>query len=393
MTVTAAIQVEGPKVWRLGLPDWSALDSLWRRDLPFALWTVGEQSLLFHWLDAAVDHGMEKVVLTVVDRPLAVRQHIADALLWPIQIEVRSAAALDSSSLDALVDCLPGVPPPATAPVDAWSLIEYWFELEQAWLIRFTQETASFGDFAAIGRHCMIAPEVTLLPPYWIGDFVSIGPGCVVGPHAVVSNGSVLAGGNRIERAHVGSYTYLGPHTDLLDAVMQGNELTNLKRRAHVKQLESFVAAGLKPTAVTAPKPSLRDRWLALRLYLNWTRFGFSSDSTFTDCQGHDRPVLADSSIHARRPWLKEVVLGRMLLFGIAPRPSAAIVELPQEWQSLLRQAPVGALSYADVMGEDEIGSEAEVLHALFQAGGDAAHCRQLFEAWIVNWITEETQK
>jgi len=390
MTDIPAIQVEGPKVWRLGLPDWSALDSLWRRDLPFALWTVGEQSLLFHWLDAVVDQGTEKVVLTVVDRPLAVRQHIAEALLWPIEIEVRSAAALDLSAMDALVDCLPGVPPPAAAPVDAWSLIEYWFELEQAWLIQFTRETASFGDFAAIGRHCMIAPGVQLNPPYWIGDFVSIGPGSVVGPHAVVGSGSVLAGGNRIERAHVGAYTYLGPQTDLLDAVMQGNELTNLQRRAHVKELESFVAAGLKPTGVNAPpRPSLRDRWRALRLYLNWTRFGCSSDSTFTDCQGQQRPALADSSIHARRPWLKEVMLGRMLLFGVAPRPPAAIADLPQEWQSLLRQAPTGALGYADVMGVHEIGSEEEVLHALFQAGGDAAHCRQLFEAWIINRIAE----
>jgi len=73
----------------------------------------------------------------------------------------------------------------------------------------------------------------------------------------------------------------------------------------------------------------------------------------------------------------------------VAPRPPAAIADLPQEWQSLLRQAPTGALGYADVMGVHEIGSEEEVLHALFQAGGDAAHCRQLFEAWIINRIAE----
>jgi hypothetical protein len=59
----------GPTEWRLALPDWGRLDTVWERRMPFALWQVGEQALLFHWLDAAVDQGTEKILLYISDRP------------------------------------------------------------------------------------------------------------------------------------------------------------------------------------------------------------------------------------------------------------------------------------------------------------------------------------
>ncbi|MEM1221784.1 MAG: hypothetical protein AAGH40_03410 [Verrucomicrobiota bacterium] len=384
MTEIPNITRNGPEVWHLALPDWGAIDNVWRRHQPFALWSVGEQALLFHWLDAAVNQGSETVELTVADRPIEVRQAIAEASLWPIEIKVQSAASIDPAKVDDVVDRLPNTPALKRLPTDGWSLITHWFELEQNWLELFAEETRDYGNYAAIGRNCMISPEAELIPPFWIGSFVSIGPGCKIGPGAVVEDGSVLAGGNRVERGHVGAYTYLGPETDLIDAVIDKNELINVRRQGHIKNLESFVASGLGADQKNKAKgPSIRERWIALELYLRWIRHGFSSESEFTDLNGTRRPALADHSIHARRPWLREVIAGKLLLFGVTPRPVSALNEVPEEWHGMLREAAAGAFSYADVVGAHDIGSAEETLHSVYQTGANADHCKELFNKWL----------
>ncbi|MEO0509154.1 MAG: hypothetical protein AAF065_04800 [Verrucomicrobiota bacterium] len=374
----------GPKHWRLALPDWGELDTIWKRKLPFVLWNVGEQALLFHWLDAAVDQGSESIELTVVDRPVDVRQHIADASLWPIEIKVRSVNSIDPDNVDDIVDRLPGTPTLSKSPADGWSLLRHWFEIEQDWLIQFAEDTKQYGKYAAIGRSCKIAPDVKLNPPFWIGNFVSIGPGSVIGPGAVVEDGSILPGGNRVERGHVGAYTYLGPETSLSDAAIHKNELVNFKHQAHIKNLESFVAGGLdKNKQDHAPSPAFKERWAALKLYLKWTSQGSGSEMTFTDLSGQERPALSDSSVEARRPWLKEVVKGKLLLFGVTPRTAEKLKGVPEDWQAILREAPTGAFSYADVMGAHDIGSDEETLHSVYQAGVNAERCHELFNNWL----------
>ncbi|MGB0744215.1 MAG: hypothetical protein ACPGSB_06785 [Opitutales bacterium] len=384
MTDIPANKRSGPRVWRLALPDWGTIDTVWKRKLPFALWNVGEQALLFHWLDAAVNQGIERIELIVVDRPVDVRQHIADASLWPIEITVKSAASIQPAQVDDIVDRLPGTPAVVETPSDGWALIRHWFNLEQAWLMQFAEETADCGIYAAIGRNCSIAPDAKLEAPFWIGNFVSIGPGSRIGPGAVIEDGSILPGGNRIERGHIGAYTYMGPETDLTDAVIHKNELINLKHQARVRNLESFVAGEIRPKkGKKASHPTLRERWIALKLYLSWTRHGYSSPSKFTDLSGRERPILTHHSIYARRPWLKEVVFGRLLLFGVTPRSPDAAKDIPWEWRAILEESPAGAFSYADVMGADEIGSEEETLHCVYQTGVNAERCRELFYNWL----------
>jgi hypothetical protein len=208
----------------------------------------------------------------------------------------------------------------------------------------------------------------------------------VIGPGAVVEDGSILSGGNRVERGHVGAYTYVGPETDLIDAAIHQNELFNFKHHAHVQNLESFVARGLNADhKARAAKPTLKDRWIALTLYLSWTKYGYSSDGAFKDLKGIQRPALCDHSIHARRPWLKEVALGRFELFGVTPRPTTAVERIPQDWRAILEDAPPGAFSYADVLGIHEIGSGEETLHSVYQTGINHERCRQLFDNWLQN--------
>lgn len=372
------------KIWRLALPDWGRIDTSFNKELPFALWTIGEQSLLFHWLDAAVDQRFEEVLLIVADRPMEVRQTIADASLWPIEIKVESVHSIDAAHFDDIVNRLPNSPPLQTAPASGWDLLLHWHAIEQAWLLEFDAETKEFGDYVAIGKNCEIAADVKFTKPYWIGNFVSIGPGSAIGPGAVIEDGCIIAGNNRIETAHVGAFTYLAPETDLIQAALHQNNLWNFKYRAHVRGLESFLASGVRPKdRKHFEKPSIRDRWIALLLYLRWIKYGYSSEAKFTDICGTQRPALKDHTIHARGPWLKEVVSGKLALFGVTPRPIEAIKQLPEEWQSILKNAPQGAFSYADVMGVHSVGSEEEALHCVYQASDPSKNCRQLFDNWL----------
>ncbi len=393
MTDIPQKHAEGPTDWHLALPDWFDLDTVWHRRRPFALWTVGEQPLLFHWLDAAVDQGSQRVVLYVADRPADIRQAVARASLWPIEVEVRSVASLDSAKVQDRVDRLPGNPPLLNSVGKGWELIEHWFNLEQSWLRRFTEETRQFGEQVAIGRYCQIAPDVRLRQPYWIGDFVSIGPGSEIGPGTVIEGGSIVSGGNRLEKAHIGPHTYLGPELDLVEAVIHRNELLNLKHRARIAGLEAFLASGVGQTKneENVVRPGLRERWIALRLYLRWRGLGYGSEHSFKDLEGKMWPLLQAEVPEARCPWLKLVWRGKMALFGIPPRPPEAIAQLPSEWAEILRNTTPGVFSYADVMGEYMIGSEEEALHCVYQATAANDHCEKLFESWLLERLQNTT--
>ena len=103
---------------RLALPDWQHLDDVHQCKLPFVLWPVGEQPLLHHWLDHAVDRGANRVVLLCSDRPADIRSAMEEAELWPIDWELLPVARVDDAAADEVVDHLPGQARPERAPTN-----------------------------------------------------------------------------------------------------------------------------------------------------------------------------------------------------------------------------------------------------------------------------------
>lgn len=374
---------------RYALPDWGRMDTVWRRSQPFALWKVGEQSLLYHWLDAAVDAGVEKVVLFVADRPAEVRRIMRGATLWPLQWEVRAVSDPTAEGVDDTVDRLPGMEPVET-PAAGWGLIRHWHALEQSWLARFAAETAGYSIDLGVGRGCEIHPDAHLAPPYWIGDHVRVGAGCAIGPGAVIGDGALVATGARVERAHVGEGTYLGPETDLIDAVLTGATLLNLKRKARVDHLEAFIAghAG-KPR--NDKRPTGAERWLAFRLWWHWRRIPRGVGQTsIRGVDGRSWPVGAGGDfVSRRRPLLREVWRGRMRLFGPLPRAEEELAGISEEWASIIRGTPPGALGYADVLGAVP-GTPEEALHTVYMvtdsSGRALASCRR----WARNLLVSD---
>lgn len=361
----------------LVLPDWGELDTEVRSPLPFALWTIGDQCLLHHWLDHAVNEGFTAVRVHVADRPATVRSLLEDSKLWPIRMETVAIPSVSAAPEDAiLVDWLPGETPPP-APQNGWDLLDRAAAIERLWLDRI----AASPDFALLsaGFSCRIHPEAKLNPPYFIGDNVLIGPGCEIGPHAVIGSGSVISGANTVAHAHLSARSFVGPVTAFENCRLEQGVLFNLKHRARLDHIEPHLVSSLDRKGPSVP---LRDRLTALRLYLRLSGSNKASGH-FTTFDGRRLPGSPDGSLANRIAWLPLVWRGEMPLHGVLPRSSAQFDALSPDWQNVLRHAPIGVFSHADVLGCHSPDEPEEAIHAVYQAALPPDSLREAIDSFI----------
>jgi hypothetical protein len=345
----------------LVLPDWGHLDTVRHSPLPFALWTMGDQCLLHHWLDHAVNQGATRVRVFAADRPAAVRSALEESFLWPLAIEfvtLSGTAVPPDGAVKA--DWLPGEksPPP---PADGWELMDRAAGIERAWLERLAGEPDC--NLLNIGFQCRIHPDATLVPPYFIGDQVLIGPGCEVGPNAVIGPGSVISQANRVVDSHVAAWSFLGPVTGLERCWLDGGVLYHLRHRERIDRIEPHLLGTLKRSGIKVP---LRDRLRALLLYrrLPGTPRGAATFETF---DGMVLPGDPAAGLSNRRAWLPLVWQGKLPLYGVLPRTAAQLEKLTPDWQNAIRHAPAGVFSYADTQGCHTPDDPEEALHAVYQ--------------------------
>lgn len=352
-----------PDTLDLALPDWGTLDDVLRSPLPFGLWTVGDQCLLHHWLDHAVNIGATRVRVFAADRPAAVRSLLEDSKLWPLEIEFHSVAGESAAPGTAQrVDWLPGSGAPA-APENGWDLIDRAAAMERAWLDRLAADADS--DLLSMGFSCRIHPEAVLTPPYFIGDHVSIGPGCRIGPYAVIGEGSVVSGANVVADSHLSPRSFLGPVTALEQCRLENGVLLSLKNRTRLDNVEPHLVSSLAKPAATVP---LRERIDALRLYLR-LRGAPPPAGRFQTFDGLTLPGdPAYGGLRNRPAWLPLVWQGKLRLYGVLPRTREQLEALDPDWRGTLRHAPAGVFSYADCQGCHSPGDPEEALHAVYQA-------------------------
>lgn len=344
------------------MPDWGGLDTVRRSPLPFALWTMGDQCLLHHWLDFAVNQGATTVRIFASDRPAAIRHVLDDSELWPIKTEFTAIAKTsDAPETAILADWLPGEPSPPP-PANGWELIERAADIEKAWLDRM----AGGPDYAllSIGFSCRIHPEARLIPPYFIGDYVLIGPDCEIGPNAVIGQGSVISGSNKISNSHLSAHSFLGPMTALVNCLLESGVLFNLTHRARIDEIESHLVSSLEKNSLIVP---WRDRVEALLLYF---RLGGArgQEKTFVNFDGTVLPGDPEAGLENRVAWLPLVWKGRLSLYGLTPRTKEQLEGLDHEWQNVIRHAPIGVFSYADSQGSHSPSDAEEAIHAVYQA-------------------------
>jgi carbonic anhydrase/acetyltransferase-like protein (isoleucine patch superfamily) len=368
----------------LAIPNLAELDLVFRHPDPFVLWPIGDQSLLCHWLDYAVNQGATRVRFYAADRPHRIREALKHAQLWPLDTEVISLGAGEAAPEDAIT--IHGLPDQnaSRTPENGWDLLKWRAELETIWLGELHQDP--MGELLSIGSNCKIHPDCQLHPPYFIGDDVFIGPGCEVGPHAVISQGAILAGANRVLNSHVMPRTFLGAVTELDGCLIDGGKLFNLRHQVRLDHLESHLGASLsKPSHQEAP--SLRERILAFRLQWKFRAFMTASKGTRHLHDGRMIPDGDPRDFSTRLNWLKLVITGKMRLFGVLPRSREEMESIDPTWRSALEHATVGVFSYADCHGCHSPLSEEEVIHAVYQA----EHPAEEMETMILEYVRQIT--
>lgn len=375
------------RILTLVLPDWQHLDTVLESPLPFALWNVGAQPLLHHWLDHAVDAGFGTVRLLVGDRPAEVRKAMEDAKLWPIRWEVIPQAKVqvptesESESEVEYLDKLPGQPDLDGPPADGWALLRHWYSLREAWFASVDGDHMEAFRTLAIGRFCSIHPTAELRMPVWVGDYAQIGPGCVVGPNVNIGRGAVLEGPSRVINSVITDHTYLAGHTELLDAYLDGGRLLNLRLGARIPSLDRIFADHLKQEDIR--RPPLAERALSGLLYGLFTiadRVLPGRPASPSEWRTFDGLPMQDGRgplWRRRRSWLRHVFEGHMRLVGVLPRTQQQFDALSPDWQEIMREAPVGVLAYSDLHGSHTPDDELEAVHAAYQASAADAQIRE----------------
>ena len=360
-------------------PDFAPLDTIWRNALPFALWPVGSQSLLAHWLDEAVRLGVDEVQIYTADRPSELRHFLDAGNYWSKKISVTALKDDAAAPQDAVrMERLPSQPEPASKCDTPGALLSNWMEMQRFWLTHRSPEAVSidveqYPPGGWVGPQARIHPKAKLTPPFWIGARAQIGAGCEVGPNALVGPGSILDRDVQVDEAVVLPDTYLGQNTRLHRAVAQGGILVDIKRGCRVDIRESFIMAAVSTHRQSA---SLIERFTALASWLM-----LAPVAKFWPGQTWDTREIRDSKgdlvvlrtgqhgplIVRRWPWMKEIFAGNLLWYGILPRQMADWEDLPPETAERLKSSPAGIFSWADLHGCHDPSAPDEWIHAAYQ--------------------------
>jgi hypothetical protein len=339
-------------VLRLSIPDWSAVDQPGFDDIPFVLWPVGDQPLLYHWLNYALNEGYQRVDIYCIDRPSLIRQTMEAATLWPIEWNIYPVEANATVQHFKVTDRLPWVasnPPPLDS---SWDLLLYWRQLEKSWFEYIFNPSIDDVIGSNVGNQSRIHSSVKMVMPVHIGSNVFIGRHSVIGPNVVIEDNCVLDGKNVLKNARVGSHTFMGKHTGLDEAYLKGRTLINFRHRAIVEGLDDIICDDFRPSRNRA---SSGERLYALLFFI-----AFLLRSLV--------PLDPKAFWRQRLKSLLMVLVGNRRLFGLLPRTEEHLEGVRKDWRKEIEKAPVGVFSYSDTKGCYSANDEGELIHAIFQA-------------------------
>jgi hypothetical protein len=386
------------KILRLVAPNFADLDTIWRNPLPFVLWPIGPQPLIAHWMDEAVRRGFDEVEVYVSDRPTAVRLALEGGAYWsrPVRV-IPIAGEADAPAGSERVDHFPNAAP-ETIPGEARQLLEYWFELQKAWLAsRCPKEVAIDEQHASggwIGPHASVHPSAELRAPFWIGRNARIGAGCHVGPNAVIGEESILGNNVEVEEACILPNTCMGHNTRLSRALADGSALVDWARGCRVDIAERFImrhvvgsreGTAFLGRAVAFVTYGLLAPFAQLCNHAGWTtrEVVTQSGKAISLLTGLAGPLWA-----RRWPWLWQIARGQFGWIGILPRAADDWKRVPDEVLHQIRSCRCGMFSLADLHGCHDPGDPEESIHAIYQALQADPRSRKLVmrNLWKIAW-------
>jgi len=228
-------------VAHLRLPDWSPFNDILGDGKPVALWPIGDQPFLYHWIDHFDHRGYRCVHIAAVADAAQIEAAIRPVRdRWNLRVQIEEAkpgaASVDQDSV--WLDRMPWGWDHHPWPACSWGLLDWWMRQQRSWMNRCLRSDGSDLRSLCIGKWCVVHHSATLHYPLFLEDEVYIGPHAEVGPYAFVGHGSMITAGARVEHAWIGPGTYTGRDVSISRSILKGKQLIDLVNHAHHAELD-----------------------------------------------------------------------------------------------------------------------------------------------------------
>ncbi len=233
-----------------------------------------------------------------------------------------------------------------------------------------------------MGAGCVLHPTVRLEPPVWIGENSRLDRGVRLGPNASVADNCVLGEFATLENCSVLSGTCIGDQVELKDVVVDRNYLAYTDASQAVAIPDPFLIAPNDQLRIVPYIAGLTGRLAALvlflavlpllgMLFLLARMLGCRRPIKFTDCVR--LPVATDPmlwktfrrhrwSAGENRLWnrccrnrileilpaIQDIAFSRLHWVGLAPRDSAEVLALPEDWRALYLSSKAGLFQLSE---------------------------------------------
>jgi len=237
-------------ILHITIPDWVTVASGAGVELPFPFWNVGDQPMLFHWMDLAQECDIEAVILHVpngIDIADWQDRYLDRLSLWPIRFSMThhrpptedsgpdfSAVSVETLNVGGEHLENPGI----------WDMLDHHWKLVTERLETLWQKYERLAPGLPVGRGSSVHRSATLVEPYWIGEGCEVGVGAVVGPYASLDRDCVVGAGAIVSHSHLGSGTRVGPHITIKGRSIENGVVWSRAKKLVHHSLDPLLVAG-----------------------------------------------------------------------------------------------------------------------------------------------------
>jgi NDP-sugar pyrophosphorylase family protein len=232
-----------------------------------------------------------------------------------------------------------------------------------------------------VGHHCRIDPRSTVESPVFIGNHACISSGAEIKAGSVIGNGVIVDSHAAVESSVIIDHTYLGTHTDVVDRIVSGKFVLNIRTGSTLKVDDPIIVSGLREKILGPAARRVTDKVIALFLLLAtcpiWGIKGLIRrvggkpffdvrTLTVTDAGEGASTKPSYSRINllgfndsnqfiSRLPGLWDVITGRLALVGVRPLAEEEMASFAEDWAMLRFEAPEGLFTMLDSLGSEDL--------------------------------------
>jgi len=246
-----------------------------------------------------------------------------------------------------------------------------------------------------LGRNCRIHPNAKLEAPLLIGDHCNIQGGSSIGPGTVIGNQVIIDQGASVRDSLVLSNTYVGPLTEIKDALIKKNWMFQIPRMLHVHMGDDLILGDLEKRTLASKGERLLNLVLALfslilvspllvtlflyHLIFPSQKFFFSEKRLHTygrmnldgetTLQSFDLFLFRSGNRLIRKiPGLINVIRGDLNMVGVSPLTDEESRHLPEEWKDLRVNTPLGLFHLWELEVRDDLDWEEKMVMESYYA-------------------------